>query len=64
MREIIVYALAGLGALVVLGYSVHMFVGGMVTPATEQWLIVGACSVGAVVIAAMAVDIIKRRRQR
>ncbi|MDH4273667.1 MAG: hypothetical protein OEW08_01370 [Gammaproteobacteria bacterium] len=62
MREIIVYTLAGLGVLTVLGFSVHMFVGGMVSAETERGLIIGACSIGALVIGAMAMDVIKRRR--
>jgi hypothetical protein len=62
MRELIVYLFVAVAALVILGYSVHMLIGGLVSPGTERWLIAAACLVGVVIIVAMAWDIVRRRR--
>lgn len=63
MREIFIYGVAAVGSLFILGYSIHMFVGGLVSQETETALIIGACSVGAVGIGFMAWDVVKRRRR-
>lgn len=62
MKEIGFYSFIALSALVILGYSVHMLVGGLVSPQLERWLIAAACLVGALLIALMAWDVIGRRR--
>ncbi|HHH36306.1 MAG TPA: hypothetical protein ENK48_05690 [Gammaproteobacteria bacterium] len=62
MKEVIFYGFIAAASLFVLGYSVHMLVGGLVAPETEWKLIAGACLLGAVVIALMAWDVIRRRR--
>jgi hypothetical protein len=46
-----------------MGYSVHMFVSGLVTVQAERWLIIGACAVGAAVIGLMIWDVLRRRRK-
>jgi len=63
MREIILYAIAAISSVVVLGYTVHMFVGGLVKPETESRLITIACIVGALVVSLMAWNVIRRRRK-
>lgn len=63
MKEILLYAIAAISSVVVLGYSVHMFVGGIVKPETETRLIAIACAIGVAVISVMARDIIRRRRK-
>lgn len=63
MKEILLYTIAAISSVVVLGYTVHMFVGGIVKPETETRLIAIACVVGVAVIGAMAWDIIRRRRR-
>lgn len=63
MKEILLYTIAAISSVVVLGYTVHMFVGGIVKPETETRLIVIACLVGVAIIGAMAWDIIRRRRR-
>lgn len=63
MKEVILYAIAAVSSLFILGYSVHMFVHGLVSPETERWLIIGACLIGASVIGLMAWDVIQRRRK-
>ena len=62
MKELLIYSLAGLGGLVILGYSVHMFIGGLVSPETEYAVIAIACLLGAACLGYMAWDVIRRRR--
>lgn len=64
MREIFIYLIAALAGLTVLGYSVHMLVGGLVSRTTEYSLIAAACLLGAGVLAFMAWDVVRRRRSR
>jgi hypothetical protein len=64
MKEIVFYTIVALSSLFILGFSIHMLIGGLVSPQTERWIITGACLVGAGVIAAMAADVIRRRRSR
>jgi len=61
MKELIIYSIAAISSLFVLGYSVHMFVGGLVSEETETWLIAATCLVGVAVIAYMYWDVIRRR---
>lgn len=63
MKEILLYTVAGISSLIVLGYSVHMFVGGLVSAETETSLIAAICGVGALVIGIMAWDVVRRRRR-
>lgn len=63
MKEIVLYTIAGISSLFVLGYSVHMFVGGLVSPETETTIIAVTCGFGALVIGLMAWDVIRRRRR-
>ncbi|MDP1708362.1 MAG: hypothetical protein Q8L89_04780 [Gammaproteobacteria bacterium] len=62
MKELLIYTLAGLSGLVILGYSVHMFIGGLVSPETEYTVIAIVCLIGALCLAYMAWDVVKRRR--
>jgi len=39
MKEMLVYTVSGLASLFIFGYSVHMFVGGLVSEQTETLLI-------------------------
>jgi hypothetical protein len=59
--EILVYLVAGISSLFIMGYTVHMLIGGLVSPETENQLIVLACLIVAGVIAYMAWDVIQRR---
>jgi membrane protein YqaA with SNARE-associated domain len=63
MKEIVLYGIAAVSSLVILGYSVHMFVGGLVSRETEILMVAAACTLGAVVIGVMAWDVVRRRRQ-
>jgi len=62
MKEIVIYTLAACAGLFIFGYSVHMFIGGLVEPATESWIIAAVCLLGAVAIVYMGWDVIRRRR--
>ncbi len=64
MKEIIFYAIVAVSSLFILGFSIHMLIGGLVSPQTERWVITGACLIGAGVIGAMAADVVRRRRSR
>lgn len=61
MKEIIVYLIAAVAGLTILGYSVHMLIGGLVSSVTEYTVIAVAVLVGAVVIGFLAWDVVKRR---
>ena len=64
VNEIIVYLIAAIASLAILGYSIHMFVGGIVQPETERLIIIGAVAAGVVCIALLARDVIRARRNR
>jgi len=63
-KEVILYGIAGLTSVFVLGYSIHMLIGGMVSPATERWVITIACFICIVVIAFMAWDVARLRKKQ
>ncbi len=63
MKEIIIYTIAGIASLFIFGYAIHMFVGGLVSKETETLLIAGGCTVAAIAMGLMALDVAKRRRQ-
>jgi len=62
MKEIIIYLIAAIAGITVFGYSVHMFIGGLVEPQTETLFIAAACVLAAGVMAFLAWDVIKLRR--
>ncbi len=62
MVEILIFSIAGLGALFISGYAVHMFVGGLVSIETEHKLIVVVCGAVLCAMAYMAWDVVQRRK--
>ena len=64
MKEVIILIFVAISSLFILGYSVHMFIGGLVSPETEKVSIIIACSIGAVILLLLGLDIIKQRRKR
>jgi Mn2+/Fe2+ NRAMP family transporter len=64
LKEIIVLIVVSLSSLFILGYSIHMFIGGMVSETTERWSIIIACAVGAIIVGLLVADIFRQRRQR
>ena len=59
--EILIYLVAVISALFITGFSVHMFVGGLVSPEAEYQLMAIACLIIVCVAAYMAWDVIQRR---
>jgi len=64
MKEVLILIFVAISSLFILGYSVHMFIGGLVSPQTEQVSIFIICSIGAVILLFLGLDIIKQRRKR
>ena len=62
MIEILIYLTVAISSLLVMGYTVHMFVGGLVSQETEYFLIAVTCLSVACVIGYMAWDVIQRRK--
>jgi hypothetical protein len=62
MREIIIYSISGCASLFILGYTVHIFIGGLVEPLTETISIIIAILLGASVMAWMVWDVLKNHR--
>lgn len=64
MREIVILIVVAVSSLFILGYSIHMFIGGLVSPETEKTSIIVAVAIGAVILLFLGLDIIKQRRKR
>ena len=64
MKEIIIFAIIAVCSLVILGFTVHMFIGGLVSESTELWSIIAAVSIGLIVLTILGIDIIKQRRKQ
>ncbi len=64
MKEIIILTSVAASSIFILGYSIHMLIGGLVSETTEQWIIAGAVLTGLVVLIFMGWDIVRQRRQR
>lgn len=62
MREIIIYGIVAVSSLILLAYTVHMFVGGLVSKQTEYTLMAVVVVVGAIAMGIMAWDVVRRRR--
>jgi hypothetical protein len=63
MKEIIIYSIAAIACLAILAYSIHMFIGGLVSPELEKMIMVGGTLIGATVIGLMARDVMRTRRK-
>lgn len=64
MKEVVILSLVALSAIFLLGYSIHMLIGGLVTESTESWVIGIACTAGIAIVSFMAWDILRQRRAR
>lgn len=62
MKEIFIYSLISLSSLIMLAYTVHMFIGGLVSERTEHIAMAVIVSIGAIAIGLLARDVVKRRR--
>ena len=63
MKEIIIYSIAAIASLSILAYSIHMFIGGLVSEELEKMIMIGTTLIGAAVIGFMARDVIRARRK-
>lgn len=62
MKEIIVYGIAAISSLILLAYTVHMFIGGLVSERTETIAMIVVAGIGAIAIGVLARRAIKIRR--
>jgi len=62
MKEAVLYILAGMASLFILGYSIHIFLGGIVSPGAERIAIAVAVIIGAAAMSIMTWDVLRRRR--
>lgn len=60
--EALIYLVVALCSLFIMGYAVHMLVGGLVSEEVERLLIIITCLIGVVAIGLMAWDVIQRRK--
>lgn len=63
-REALIYILVAISSLLMISYTVHMFVGGLVSDRSEHTIMAVAAGLWACVIGALAWDVIRRRRPR
>ncbi|MCG6968540.1 MAG: hypothetical protein LJE85_02125 [Gammaproteobacteria bacterium] len=63
-KEILILIIVSLSSLFLLGFSIHMLIGGLVSESTELWAIVIACAIGTVIIGFLIADIFRQRRRR
>ena len=64
MKEIVIMIIVAVSSLFILAYSVHMFIGGLVSPQTEKISIIAALIIGVAILLFLGFDIIKQRRKR
>lgn len=62
--EILIYVVIAISSLIISGYAVHMFIGGLVSPEVEYQIIVIVCLVITGVIGYMTWDVYERRSGR
>lgn len=64
MKEIFILIFVAISSLFILGYSIHMLIGGLVSPQTEKLAIMVACVIGTLILIFLGLDIVKQRRKR
>lgn len=62
MKEIIIYSLVAMSSLTMLAYTVHMFIGGLVSEETELLIMIGVVITAAIGMGFLARDVLKRRK--
>jgi hypothetical protein len=62
LQEAFIYLIVAVSSLFIMGFVMHMLVGGLVSPETEEMLIVLICLADLTAIGLMARDVIKRRK--
>lgn len=61
IQEAAVYLVVAISSLFIMGFVMHMLVGGLVSPETEEMLIILICFIDLIAISLMARDVIRRR---
>jgi len=64
MKETIIYLIVAISSLLLMAYTVHMFVGGLVDEETETLITVIVLGVTVAAMAFMGWDILRRRRAK
>jgi len=64
MKDFIIVFTVAISFVFILGYVVHMFIGGLVEPSTEKTAIIAVCTIGLGIVIFLGLDIIKQRRKR
>ncbi|MDX8408096.1 MAG: hypothetical protein R8L58_06915 [Mariprofundaceae bacterium] len=64
MKEILIYGSSGLASLFIFGYTVHMFVGGLVSEQTEIVLIALVVLICAAALGFIVWDTMRKRQHR
>ena len=62
MKEMLIYLFVAISSLIIMGYTVHMFVGGLISEKVEHWLITVVCVIVSGVMGYMVRDIVVQRR--
>ena len=62
IQEAAVYLVVAISSLFIMGFVMHMLVGGLVSSDTEELLIILICLVDLIAISLMARDVIRRRK--
>ncbi|MDQ6979007.1 MAG: hypothetical protein Q9M09_02380, partial [Mariprofundaceae bacterium] len=62
MKEAIIYSISGCSSLLILAYTVHMFIGGMVSEETEYTAMGLVVLIAASAMLWMLMDVLRRRR--
>jgi len=64
MKELFVYSLSGIMSLIIFGYTVHMFIGGLVAEETEYRIIIAAMIIAGLAMIGLALKVVRERRKR
>lgn len=64
MKEIVILILVAASSIFILGYSIHMLIGGLVSARMEKWIITAACLLAFAIVSFMGWDIVRQRRKR
>jgi hypothetical protein len=62
LQEILIYLIVAVSSLFIMGFAMHMLVGGLVSAETEYLLIMLICVADMAAIGFMARDVIRHRR--
>jgi len=61
MKEVIIYLIVAVSSLLLMAYTVHMFVGGLVEEKTQEMITIIVLGVAVTIMAFLGWDIVRRR---